>query len=465
MEKYFTAALTSVDQIGTRRMRMVLNHFGSAREAWSAPDDELINAGLSDKIVQTLSDLRRRHPNLPDEIVERCSARGVKLCGIDDDDYPVELRSIGDAPLLLYYKGELQPSAMRIAMVGTRHASRYGEKVASDIAEDLARMGITIVSGGAAGIDSISHRGALKGGRTVAVLGCGVEVVYPLENRRLFDRILESGAIISEYPPKASPKPGQFLQRNRIIAGLSRGTVIVEAGEKSGALDTAKHAIDYERTLFAVPGSIYAERSLGCNNLIKYNGAVLVRNAQDVLNAYGMQLTGGRRELEPLTEDEAKIFELVPTELAASTDELIFRAEELGLDELTVPYLINVLNALQLKGYVMEDAAGSYLRTTAAAPVVEQATLFETNQRSRPTVEKKNKSVGRKKNVPALDGDEAIVFDVIDDEPMAFDIILTKLDENVERTFEVTELNGILFALELKGLINQDDLGNYSRTR
>ena len=465
MEKYFVAAITSVEQIGVRRMRMLIDRFGSARETWSAPDDELLEAGLPEKIVKTLSSMRQRHPDMPEEIIERCSSKGIRVCGIDDADYPVDLRKTVDAPLILYYKGELQPSAMRIAMVGTRQASSYGNQVALEIAGDLARMGITIVSGGAAGIDSIAHAGALKGGRTVTVLGSGVETVYPAENRRLFERIIESGALISEYPPKSPPQRWQFVQRNRIIAGLSKGVVIVEAGEESGALKTADFAINYERTLFAVPGSIYAKRSLGCNNLIKYHGAVLVRNAQDVLDVYDMKVEGLQRQLEPLSEDEQKLFELVPTEEAAPLDVLMIRAEQCGLEGLSVSYMVNALNALQLKGYVMEDAAGSYIRTAASVPSVEQSKTVEPIKRSVSTVErKKNKTVEAKMNTIPLEGDEELVFNMLDRKPLPFDLILNRLDENTDRTLNVQELNGILLTLELKGLITRDDLDNYSRT-
>ena len=287
------------------------------------------------------------------------------------------------------------------------------------------------------------------------MMGCGLEVVYPNDNRRLFDRIVENGALISEYPPKMPPTPGQFPRRNRIIAGLSKGVVVVEAGEKSGALNTAEHALHYGRNLFAVPGSIYAERSLGCNNLIKYNGAVLVRNAQDILGVYNMEPRSERITLEPLLEEEAQIFELVPTEKAATLDEIMFRAESGGLDDLTVPYLVNVLNALQLKGYVMEDAVGSYLRTAAAPdktpPVDKQSKAIKNNRKKKHDVE--------------LNDEEAIVFSFIDRQPIGFDDILLKTDEKSERAVNVQELNAILFALELKGLVIQDDLGNYSRTK
>lgn len=377
MEKYFAAALTSVDQIGVKRASLLINHFGSAQAAWSAPEDELLEVGLPDRVVQSLLSLRQKFPNMAEEIMTRCEAKGIGVCGIDDDDYPDELRSISDAPLILYYKGNIQPSAKRISIVGTREITNYGQKATLEIAEDLARAGITIVSGGAIGIDTYAHRGALNGGRTVAVLGCGLEV-YPSYNDRLFERIVEDGAIISEYPPRMPPLPGQFPRRNRIIAGLSECVVVVEAGKKSGALYTAKFAIEYQRTLFAVPGSIFAERSQGCNALIK-NGAILARDAEDILNACNIDVTiekpspekiiveppsrpSKKLRAEPQLEgDEAFVYSLLddpPTDL----DGLLVRADDSSERMLTPQELSNILLTLELKGLVMTDEHGCYSR-------------------------------------------------------------------------------------------------------
>ena len=385
MEKYFAAALTSVDQIGVKRASLLIKNFGSAQAAWSAPEDELLEVGLPEKVVQSLLSLRRKFPNMAEEIMDRCAAKGIGVCGLDDDDYPEELRAIDDAPLILYYKGKIQPSATRISIVGTREITGYGQKATLEIAEDLARAGITIVSGGAIGIDTSAHWGALNGGRTVAVLGCGI-AAYPSFNAKLFKRIVEDGAIISEYPPRMPPMPGQFPRRNRIIAGLSKAVVVVEAGSKSGALYTANFALEYKRMLFAVPGSIFAERSQGCNALIK-KGAILARDADDIFNACDIdapiEKTTRTPSIEPSSEkpivehkprpskklraepqlegDEALVYSLIvdpPTDL----DGLLMRADDASERTLTPQELSNILLTLELKGLVMTDEHGSYSR-------------------------------------------------------------------------------------------------------
>ncbi len=387
MEKYFAAALTSVDQIGVKRASLLIKHFGSAQAAWTAPEDELLEVGLPEKVVQSLLSLRQKFPNMAEEIMERCAAKEIGVCGIDDDDYPEELRSIDDAPLILYYKGKIQPTAKRISIVGTREITHYGQKATLEIAEDLARAGITIVSGGAIGIDTYAHRGALNGGRTIAVLGCGIEA-YPSYNAKLFDRIMEEGALISEYPPRMPPMPGQFPRRNRIIAGLSKAVIVVEAGNKSGALYTANFAIEYKRLLFAVPGSIYAERSQGCNELIK-KGAILARSAADVFNACDIDAPSEKLTRAPssepliekkiveskprasktkklraepqLEDDEALVYSLTvdpPTDL----DGLLMRADDASERMLTPQELSNILLTLELKGLVMTDEHGCYSR-------------------------------------------------------------------------------------------------------
>ena len=381
MEKYFAAALTSVDQIGVKRASLLINHFGSAQAAWSAPEDELLEVGLPDKVVQSLLSLRRKFPNMAEEIMERCAAKGIGVCWLDDDDYPEELRAIDDAPLIIYYKGQIQPSATRISIVGTREITNYGQKATLEIAEDLARAGITIVSGGAIGIDTYAHRGALNGGRTIAVLGCGIEV-YPSYNAKLFDRIIENGALVSEYPPRLPAAPGLFPRRNRIIAGLSKAVVVVEAGTKSGALYTAKFALEYNRTLFAVPGSIFAERSQGCNALIK-NGALLARDADDILKACNIdapiekplktpsiekpivepiERPSKKLRAEPQLEgDEAFVYALLE-ETPLDLDGLLMRADDSSERTLTPQELSNILLTLELKGLVMTDEHGSYSR-------------------------------------------------------------------------------------------------------
>ena len=393
MEKYFVAALTSVEQIGPKRATMLIKNFGSARAAWSASEDELSEVGLSAKVVQSLVSLRKKYPNMADEIMARCEMKGIGICAMDDENYPDELRSIGDAPPIFYYKGTLRPTAPRVSIVGTRAITSYGERAASRIAEDLARAGITVVSGGANGIDTFAHRGALNGGRTVAVLGCGIEFLYSIRNSRLFERIIEGGAVISEYPPKMPPMPGQFPRRNRIIAGLSRAVVVVEAGKTSGALNTAQHAIEYGRKLFAVPGSVFAEKSRGCNELIR-RGALLARDADDILNLFEPNEFERKFDVSRIFEREPEIFEREPKKIE--------RREKINRDK-----------------------------------EIERA--------------------------PELDGDEALVYSLLDDQPCDLDELLMRADAASDKILTPQEISNALLTLELKGLAMEDECGCYSR--
>ncbi|MEZ4601502.1 MAG: DNA-processing protein DprA [Syntrophotaleaceae bacterium] len=214
--------------------------------------------------------------------VERLDRIGAKIVTLwDEGNYPAALRTIYDPPALLYLRGEM-PGGECFAVVGARNASSCGLQLAYEISAELAARGIFIVSGLARGIDSAAHRGALKRGRTVAVLGCGIDQIYPLENRRLTSQIIDSGGVLSEYPPGTPPLPGHFPGRNRIISGLSRGVLVVEAAAKSGSLLTADFALEQGREVFAVPGQVHLEGSTGVNRLLK-EGAHLVTDAEDIL--------------------------------------------------------------------------------------------------------------------------------------------------------------------------------------
>lgn len=214
---------------------------------------------------------------------------GAQVITQADPQYPARLREICDPPLLLYVRGELiEPDEFAIAIVGSRRATEYGRRMAAEIAGQLARVGVTVVSGLARGIDAAAHRGALAaGGRTLAVLGCGVDQCYPAEHRRLRDEVAGSGAVLSEYPLGAAPDKWRFPARNRVIAGLSLGTVLIEAPADSGAMITADFALEQGREVFAVPGNVDTFASRGCNLLIK-QGATLVESAADILEALNL---------------------------------------------------------------------------------------------------------------------------------------------------------------------------------
>lgn len=214
----------------------------------------------------------------------RAAAVGARLLVIEDEEYPAQLRAIPDPPPFLFLRGELQSGdALAIALIGSRHATSYGIQIAERLAEDLSARGVTIVSGFARGIDTAAHRGALRGsGRTVAVLGSGVDVIYPPENRRLVERVTRVGAFLSQFPMGTPPLQHHFPLRNRTIAGMSLGTVVVEAAEQSGALITAGYAVELGREVFAVPGSVHSQTSRGSHRLIQ-DGAKLVQGWSDVI--------------------------------------------------------------------------------------------------------------------------------------------------------------------------------------
>ena len=290
-KKKYWIALNMVPGVGAISFRKLINAFESPEQVLAASEYRLKAVpGLAEKTVRNIL-----HFGWPDSVkkeLEALDREQVQLLTWDDPHYPDLLRHIFDPPPLLYVKGRL-PHAyeIMIAVVGSRKSSTYGRNVAESLSRELSLKGVTIVSGMARGIDSAAHRGALKaGGQTIAVLGCGINVVYPPENIRLYHEILECGAIISELPISAKPDRGNFPARNRIISGMSLGTVVVEAGLRSGALITADMALEQGREVFAVPGNINSACSQGTNRLLK-QGATLVEHADDVLNALPIEIS------------------------------------------------------------------------------------------------------------------------------------------------------------------------------
>lgn len=358
---YFAAAL-SASGVGIPGAERLAKEVGGAREAWLAEAGTLRKC-LGESAASALVALRRDKPGLPEEIAEACEKRGIRILVRDDDEYPSVLREISRPPLALFARGNPVPDAERIAVVGSRHASKYGLRVAEEIAMELSARGVTVVSGAARGVDSAAHKGALRTGRTVAVLGCGVDVAYPKENDRLLDEIVASGVVLSEYPPGTQPFPAFFPQRNRIISGLSRGTLVVEAAERSGSLITAELALSEGRDVFAVPGSIYSDTSKGCHNLIR-QGAKLTVSAEDILDEY---VWAAKQEATPndrkgnvipegLSEEEQTVYALLSKEAALTVDDIIYRLHG-GGDASNVAFL---LLQLQLKGFVEEDENRAY---------------------------------------------------------------------------------------------------------
>lgn len=237
MERYYRAALSMVQGLGPVRMKEVLKKYGNSKSAW---EDHLQE--LSPKIREDLSRIKKKID--PEKLAETYTKQKIEIILMEDQEYPSLLKEIYDPPALLYMKGSLQNFSTGIAVVGARRCSSYGKNIAETFSRELAKAGITIISGGARGIDTCAHRGALETGSTIAVLGNGVDIVYPPENKPLFSQIIEKGALLSEYAPGTPPLAGNFPARNRLISGLSQGILVVEAAEKSGSLITANLALE-----------------------------------------------------------------------------------------------------------------------------------------------------------------------------------------------------------------------------
>lgn len=282
--------LSLIDGVGSAIIQKLLGFFGSAEEALAASYQELSQVmGLTPNLCRKIIDQRDKVP-LSDEL-KLIEKHACKVITIHDEAYPVGLQTIFDPPQILYMKGELLPQdSMAISVVGSRRATNYGKNVCDQLSRQLAVSGFTIVGGFARGIDSIAHRGALEaGGRTIAVMGNGLSFVYPAENAKLMEQIAVSGACISEFPMSVPPMGTNFPRRNRVISGLSLGTLVIEASEKSGSLITARLAAEQGREVFAVPGEIFSRMSKGTHNLIK-QGAALIETVEDIIEALSLDI-------------------------------------------------------------------------------------------------------------------------------------------------------------------------------
>ncbi len=293
--KRYWLGFNLIPGVGPAKFRRLLDYFGDLETAWEANAVDLTAAGLDRRTVNAI--LARRPKISPETEVEGLERYKVKALTWDDAAYPARLKEIYDPPPVIYVRGTLATEdEWAIAVVGTRRASVYGREATDRIVCSLASNGITIVSGLARGIDSVAHRAALDvGGRTIAVQACGLDMVYPADHLKLAQSITERGALISEFPLGSRPKSENFPRRNRIMSGLSLGVLVVEAGETSGALITARLALEQNREVFAVPGSILSPTSRGTNRLIQ-EGAKLVSDAEDILEE--LNLTTATQQLE-----------------------------------------------------------------------------------------------------------------------------------------------------------------------
>lgn len=356
MDKRYWVGFNLVRGIGAVRMRALLSHFDSLEEAWNAPQEELQQAGLSSKLAEAVTAVRAGVDL--DKVWSRIEKEGIKVLTWDDDLYPPRLKEIEQPPPVLYVRGEITlDDHFAVAVVGTRRVTPYGRQIAEELASFLAGQGVTVVSGLARGVDAAAHAAALKaGGRTMAVLGCGVDKIYPPEHSQMAAKIMEQGALVSDYAVGTPPDSANFPPRNRIISGLAMAVVVVEAGETSGALITAEFAAEQGREVFAVPGSILAPQSKGTNKLIQ-NGAHPLLSPQDLMQALNLTRAGefkAARKTLPADALEAQL-------LAA------LGAEPLHVDEirqqtgLPIEKVSATLALMELKGMVRQVGGMSYV--------------------------------------------------------------------------------------------------------
>ena len=353
-------------------MAVMEGAFGSLAVAWRAPASELQKAGLPRRVAQHVASARQKID--PDAEVERLRKSGATALTWHDEEYPPRLKQIYDKPPVLFARGDLAPADERgVALVGTRRPTAYGREVARQLTADLAASGVTIISGLARGIDGVVHRAALEAGaRTIAVLGSGVDVIYPREHGDMARQIAQNGAIVSEHPLGARPDAQNFPRRNRIISGMSLGVVVVEAPESSGALLTASHALEQNREVFAAPGSILSPAHVGGNRLIRDSGAKLVTCADDVLEELNLQsVESSEQQLELAAffpEDEAQT-----AVLKYVTFDPIHIDEIIRNSALAASTVSGALTMMELQGVVRQVGGMNYVRLRESAAAYEPA--------------------------------------------------------------------------------------------
>jgi DNA processing protein len=356
--KYLNA-LNKINGLGSQKMRALLNFFGSAETAWKAGLTELNQSGIGPALAEKI--VAGRALINPDQEWMRLQEEGIQLISFNDPRYPQLLKEIANPPYILYMKGDFDLNAApMISIVGSRKYTAYGAQVATTFARDLAAAGITVVSGMALGIDAIAHRGALDGGgKTIAVLGGSLDDknIYPRNNFNLAREITEQGALLCDYPVETSAGiPGNFPARNRIIAGLSLGTLVIEAGEKSGTLITATLALESNREIFAVPGPIFSPQSFGTNDLLK-KGAKLVTSVKDILEELNL---GEHEKTSPI---QAKNPDTLEEEIILK----ILSIDPLHIDiiskmsKLETSVCSSTLSLMEIKGWVKNIGGQNYI--------------------------------------------------------------------------------------------------------
>ncbi|MDI6604701.1 MAG: DNA-processing protein DprA [Thermoanaerobacteraceae bacterium] len=353
--KVFAIWLSSINGIGSKTFNKLVDYFGSPEAVYKADNKELIKYLGNGVTYKNIVEAKKQNPFKNIDILIK---NKIEVLLITDEDYPELLRNIYNPPPILYIRGKLKKcDEISIAVVGSRNATAYGKFIAEKISYDIAKHGMTVISGMARGIDSYSHKGAMKAqGRTIAVLGCGVNITYPKENEKLMNEIIENGAVISEFPIDYLPVSGNFPARNRIISGLSLGVLVVEASVKSGSLITAKFALDQGRDVFAVPGNITSAYSKGTNELIK-QGAKLVNDVNDILEEFDLRTDIKERineqMINTLNNDEKKVYEFI-CDCTRDIDEII------NYMNYSVSKINCILTSLTVKGFINRVPGNKY---------------------------------------------------------------------------------------------------------
>lgn len=369
----YRVALSRVPRLGWNALAALLDAFGDAEAAWNASPERIAHAhGVGPALADAIA--RARVHSHPQRLMEEASRAGCEVVVLGQPEYPTRLAAISGAPSVLYARGNLGLLADdAVAVVGTRRASDYGLRCADAFGSALARAGVVVISGMARGVDEAAHRAALQaGGKTIAVLGCGADVCYPPESRALKAAIEASGLVLSQFPPGAQPLAQQFPARNRAISGLSQGVVVVEAGERSGALITAECAIDQERPVFAVPGSIFRSVSQGCHRLLNEGTAVLAGTPEDVLVELGLRSVA-RRVVAPAApqpddaldaEERAVWGALQRGADPLDADEAVEAEEIMRRSGMASQTVFRILMRLELEGLVIRSAGNRYRRAS-----------------------------------------------------------------------------------------------------
>jgi DNA processing protein len=355
-DKKYWLGFSVFNGVGPKRFKLLYDYFGSSKKIWQAKRETLLATGLSARVVNDFIKFRQKFN--PDFYSRWLTKRSIKFLTLRDASYPKNLKQIDDPPFVLYFQGKIKKSDnLALGVVGTRRPTIYGREVTENLVADLVGCGLTIVSGMARGIDSIAHKTAIKyGGRTMAVFACGVDIIYPPENKNLSEEIINHGAIVSEFPPGTKPSLGSFPYRNRVISGLSLGVLVTEGAVRSGSLITARKAGEQGREVFAVPGPITSRMSGATAKLLK-DGAKLVGNVADILEELKIETRAQRLEVgkgsNKISKEEQLLLEILK-DGALHIDEIVRRTK------MKTGQVCSLLTMMEIKGKVKNLGGMTY---------------------------------------------------------------------------------------------------------